>query len=42
MLKDKDETLTFKLCESLYDNYKIIDDLYNRIKNKYWGQCITE
>lgn len=42
MLKDKDETLTFKLCESLYDNYKIIDDLYNRIKNKYWGQSITE
>lgn len=36
MLKEKDETLTFKLCESLYDNYKIIDDLYTRIKNKYW------
>lgn len=30
-------TLVFKLCKSLYENYNTINDLYTQIRDKYWG-----
>lgn len=32
---DKDNILIFNLCSNLYENYTMLDNLYNRIRNKY-------
>lgn len=33
---DKDKILVSNMCKSLHENYTMLDNLYNRIKKKYW------
>lgn len=39
---EKNDILVFESCKSLYDNYRIISDLYTRTRDKYWGYSITD